>query len=227
MGTANQLSTWRLIFWPAVISLAVTLLRLTGELEHWSPRFFTGGVGGPGGIVGITWLAPIFGIYFALSLSRSGQGPASLLRALVFAGFGLLLMFSFGSVAGLVFHEPPTFQARLTFGFVFSVVAGLATLAGWPRLWKTVAVYGVAARIPVVVVMYFAFQGHWGTHYDAAPPDYPAGMGLVETWVWLGLVPQLTFWMGFTLVSGMLFGSVTEALRRLIARTKALPQPAA
>ncbi len=216
----------RLILVPALMTLGVTVLRLTGELEHWSPRFFTGGVGGPGGIVGITWLAPVFGIYFALRLGKAGESPKSLLRLCGFAALGALLMMNFALIARLVFHEEPGFRPRLIFGFVLMAVSGLVALPAWPKLWKILLAYGLAARIPVIVVMFLAFQGHWGTHYDATPPDYPSGMALVPTWVWLGLVPQLTVWIGFTLVSGMLFGSVAEGIRRLMSRKKALPQPA-
>ena len=36
----------RMIWVPALISLAVTLLRLTGELKHWSTRWFSPETGG-------------------------------------------------------------------------------------------------------------------------------------------------------------------------------------
>ena len=36
----------RLIFWPAVITFAVTLLRLVGELQGWSPALFSKQAGG-------------------------------------------------------------------------------------------------------------------------------------------------------------------------------------
>ena len=58
---SGSLSTKHLIFVPAILSLAVTLLRLVGELEHWSKTLFNPEVGGLGALVGITWLAPIFG----------------------------------------------------------------------------------------------------------------------------------------------------------------------
>ena len=65
---------------PAIITLAVTLLRLLGEVQNWSPRFFSRQAGGAGAIVGIVWLVPIFGIYFADARQR-GRRPASLGRA--------------------------------------------------------------------------------------------------------------------------------------------------
>ena len=50
-----------LILTPALITLAVTVLRLVGELQNWSPRFFSRQAGGAGAVVGIVWLVPIFG----------------------------------------------------------------------------------------------------------------------------------------------------------------------
>ena len=84
------LSIRRLILVPAVITLAVTLLRLVGELQHWSPRLFSREAGGAGALVGIVWLVPIFGIYFAIRLNQAGQGPASRGRAIGFAVAALL-----------------------------------------------------------------------------------------------------------------------------------------
>jgi hypothetical protein len=72
--------------------------------------------------------------------------------------------------------------------------------------------YGYAARIPVVILTFFAIRGNWGTHYDALPPGFP------ETSFWTrfiqtALVPQLVFWIAFTVVVGTLFGSIATALR--------------
>src|SRR5262249_54704942 len=82
----------QMIVVPALISLAITLLRLVGELQHWSPALFSAQPGGGGALVGISWLIPVFGIYFALKLAARGEGPASIGKAL-----GLAL----GAVAAL------------------------------------------------------------------------------------------------------------------------------
>jgi hypothetical protein len=42
--------------------------------------------------VGIAWLVPIFGIYFALKLARRGEGPGRPWRALGTAALGIVLM---------------------------------------------------------------------------------------------------------------------------------------
>jgi hypothetical protein len=73
--------------------------------------------------------------------------------------------------------------------------------------------------------MYFAMRGNWGTHYDAVPPNAPEAMNqLGPKYFWLALLPQLIAWVGFTVVSGALFGSVTVAIAR---RRKPAAQAAA
>ena len=55
----------KLILVPAVITLAVTLLRLVGELQGWSPALFNrGDKAWSPGLVGIVWLVPVFGAWF-------------------------------------------------------------------------------------------------------------------------------------------------------------------
>ncbi len=72
----------RLILVPAVITLAVTLLRLIGELQGWSPALFNRNAGGGGALVGIAWLVPVFGAWFGWKLGKVGAFPGSLGRAL-------------------------------------------------------------------------------------------------------------------------------------------------
>jgi hypothetical protein len=210
---SGSLSTKELIFVPAIISLAVTLLRLVGELEHWSKTLFNNGVGGLGAIIGITWLAPVFGMYFAIRLAGR-EGPRSVLQAIGFGLLGAVIMVGSVPAQTLVLPSPPTFQARLFYIWAMTALAGLVTWPGWPRLWKTLLAYGYAVRIPVVIIMFFAFRGDWGTHYDALPPDF-TGTSLMSKWLWLGFFPQLILWVGYTLASGMLFGSIACAAARL------------
>jgi hypothetical protein len=216
---SDSLSTKRLILVPAIISLAVTLLRLVGELEHWPNTYFHGGVGGVGAIIGITWLAPIFGMYFAIRLAAR-EGPRSALRAIGFGFLGGLILVGSLPAQRLVLPSPPSFQARLLYIWAMVALAGLVTLPGWPRLWKTLLAYAYAVRIPVVIIMFFAFRGAWGTHYDALPPDF-TGTSLISKWLWLGFFPQLILWVGFTLASGMLFGGIAGAVNRLLRLARA------
>ena len=93
LPSGNRVPIARLILIPSVITLVVTLLRLIGELRHWSPALFNPSPGGGGALVGITWLVPIFGIYFGLKLSDAGEGPAGVGKAsgLAVLGLGVLV----------------------------------------------------------------------------------------------------------------------------------------
>ena len=201
----------RLILVPALITLGVTLLRLTGELLDWSSAFFNKSAGGGGAIVGIVWLIPIFGIYFALRLAKAGDGPGKLLRA-----FGLtLLAFVVMPVAGVavtVAKMDPNSTLTLLLFVAAAAVAFVIAVRAWPELGRVLTVYGLAARIPVAIVMLMAILGSWGTHYDVPPsPDFPE-MAPLARWFWIGLVPQLTIWIAFTVIVGMLFGLIAVAI---------------
>jgi len=105
-------------------------------------------------------------------------------------------------------------QQNLTTLSVFVVASIVALVIGfraWPSLGRTLFGYGLAARVPVVIVMLVAMLGNWGTHYDVAPsPDFPA-MGTLAKWFWIGFLPQLMIWMAFTVVIGGLCGIVAAA----------------
>jgi hypothetical protein len=132
MATSEtQLSITRLIVIPAALSWLITIFRLVGELQHWSEFWFNPAPVGGGAPIGITWLVPILGVYFAM-------------------------------------------------------------------------------------------RGNWGTHYDAVPSGFPE-MSLLPRWIWLGFMPQLIFWVAFTIVAGSLFGSIAAAI---VYRRKSL-SPAA
>jgi hypothetical protein len=93
-----------------------------------------------------------------------------------------------------------------------TIVAILILKKPWPTLFKTLIAYGLAARIPVAILMLFAIYGNWGTHYDVAPsPEFPA-MNWFLKWVLIGALPQLIIWIWWTVVSGLLFGSIAVAL---------------
>jgi len=201
----------RLILVPAVITLAVTLLRLIGELQQWSSSLFNREAGGGGAIVGIVWLVPIFGIYFALRLAREGAGPGKLLRAVGLVLLALVLMPVIGTAAGAAGLDPTGIPMLVLFAVV-SVVSVIVALRAWPELGRVLIAYGLAARIPVAIVMLIAILGNWGTHYDVPPtPDFPE-MAALAKWFWIGLVPQLTIWIAFTVIVGMLFGLIAVAI---------------
>src|SRR5438093_1058753 len=106
--TSERVSISSLILWPSVITLAITVLRLVGELQHWSPRFFNPEPGGGGALVGISWLPLIFGIYFALKLAGAGEGPASAGRAILIPILGIILMVGGAVASSVVISKKPT-----------------------------------------------------------------------------------------------------------------------
>jgi len=202
----------RLIMVPGLITLAVTILRVVGELRRWPRPWFDPN----SGIVGITWLIPIFGIYFAIALARRGEGPAGLRRALSLALLGMGMMFT-GLFAVWNILKISLFGQLIILCLIGALAAAIQVLA-WSGLFRTLLAYGYAARVPVVVVMLAAMWGNWGTHYDYTPQSM-AHMAIWEKWLWLALFPQLVFWVGFTIVVGMLFGVIAAAIARGFERT--------
>jgi hypothetical protein len=213
----QRTSILQLILIPSVITLFVTLLRLTGELLDWSPTLFNPEAGGGGSIIGITWLAPIFGIYFAMKLSGAGEGPLSAGRAIGFS----LLAFALTIGGGFVAFAPQLeFPGKQIVGLMLIAASAIIPLFGWPSLFKALLAYAYMARIPVAIIMFFAIRGRWGTHYDVLPPGFPPDTGFWSTYLQIGFLPQMVFWIAFTVITGSLFGSVAAALfrRRLAIR---------
>ncbi len=203
-----------LILVPAIVTLAVTLLRLYGELNKWSTAYFNPTAGGGGSLVGISWLIPVFGIYFGWVLAKRGEGPD---RPWKTFGIALLIFVAATVVFVLtqVTHLPPV--AFLGISAITSWIAVVFALRAWPALGKTLLAYAFAARVPVAILMIFAIFGRWGTHYDAPPPD-PAAAAVIEAmsplgkWFWIGFVPQMSIWIYMTVVGGMVVGTVAAAV---------------
>lgn len=216
---AETFSIRRLILVPAIVTLGVTLLRLLGELQQWSPRFFSREAGGAGAIVGIVWLVPVFGIYFALRLNKAGLGPASRGRAIGYVVAALaaavFLVFSISSLSKNV-------VATIVLANLSSIVPLWIAYRGWPELGKAGVLYGLAARVPVAVLMLVAMSANWGTHYELGPPGFPE-MGLIPKWVLIGLMPQLSAWIAFTVIFGSLFGSLAVLFQKVPQAAQSKP----
>ncbi len=193
---------------PALITLAVTLLRLVGELLHWPALFFSAEAGGGFAIVGIVWLVPIFGIYFACKLIGSGNLPESTGKTVLFAFLAVIAIIATFIIFSLIFGADSSVVPLL--GGALGSVAGLVIVRqGWPKMFSILFCYGLAARVPVVVVMLLAMLGNWGTHYDAVDPNFSLeGMGVFTKWLLLGVIPQMTLWIGFTVIIGTLFAGL-------------------
>jgi hypothetical protein len=208
---SNETRPGQLILVPAIITLAVTLLRLVGELQGWSPALFSKAAGGGASLVGITWLAPIFGAVFGWKLARAGVAPGPVGRGLGMAVLALVLMpaggFAAIRVGGL---KQQGFGAFAVF-VVMSLVAAAVGVRAWPALGRVLLRYALAARLPVLAVMLVAMLANWGTHYDVAAPGLPEMSPLVK-WVVIGVIPQLSIWIWWTVATGAIFGLVAAAV---------------
>jgi hypothetical protein len=148
----------KLILIPALITLGITLLRLGAEFMELPSWLASRKAGGPGALIGISWLPPIFGIYFSLKLIGA---PGK--------------------------H--------------------------WWNLFKTLVLYGLAARIPVIIIMGLAIYGNWGTHYDAFAGSLSAAAPATKFFRG-GLMIQLVWWvLIWTVGSGLLTGLIAAFIR--------------
>ncbi len=213
-----------LILVPALVTLAVTLLRLIGELMHWPAILFSRAEGGGAAIIGITWLPFIFGPYFAVKLYDRDQKPSSFGKTIGYAIVGFLVL-GCGSV--LAFTSGASFNGRGVLGLFLIVVAAALQFVPWRALAKTLVAYAYAARVPVAIVMFFAMSGSWGTHYDAVPPQF-ATLAFWPKYLYLAIAPQLAMWIAYTMTVGALFGGIYAAIvRRKKAETAPAREPAA
>jgi len=215
----SDLNVKKLIMVPALIALAITIARLVGELVGGSSVLFNRDAGGGGALVGIVWLVPIFGVYFAVKLVRQGLGPASAGKVVVLAVAGLVIA---GVATALIFSFFGDPNVSVSFGgaigqqlgiAIASLVVVLILRKGWPAFFQTMLSYAFASRIPVLIVMLITMLGDWGTHYELGPAGYPE-MGFLTKFILIALFPQMTFWIMFTMVVGTLFGGIAAALVR-------------
>ena len=207
-STSDRTCIAKMILWPAVITLAITILRLVGELRHWGSPWFSASPGGGGAIIGISWLPILLGPYFALKLSRAGEGPAGYGKAFGTTFGGLVVLVLGGALLGMT-ESHPGFLTLVGFGIM--LVAAFIPPIGWRSLGRVLLAYALAARVPVVVVMYLAISGNWGTHYDALPPRFQ-DMAFWKKFLDVAILPQMTLWIGYTVVVGSLFGGIVTVL---------------
>ena len=231
MGRSNpDIGVRQIILVPALIALGVTLLRLVGELGDGSSALFSREPGGGGALVGIVWLVPIFGAYFSVKLVRGGHGPESPGRVVGFSLLGLLAAAAIMGLSVVVTGNPSVSVSlpgvvlqQLAFGAA-AVVAVLIVRKVWPTLSRTLLGYAFASRLPVVIVMFLAMAAEWGTHYELGPPGYPE-MGFLTKFILIAVMPQLTFWVMFTVVVGSFFGGIAAsvlAAKSRVEESKAL-----
>jgi hypothetical protein len=207
-GSTN---VWRYILVPSIITLAVTFLRLIGEFRQWNEAFFSRAAGGGGAVVGISWLAFIFAFHFAIRLQNDGKVFASKWKALGLALLALVIMI--GGMALILGRNEFKFTWLSAAGIAVLILALLVMRAAWPAYFSVQFWYALAARIPVILVMYFAIRGNWNTHYDALPPN-AAFSDFTTKFLTMAVFPQLGFWIPFSVIFCGLLGIVTAAIRR-------------
>lgn len=205
---------WRVVLWPAIVTLAVTVVRVAGELLRGSPALFSRAVGGGAALVGIVWLIPVFGCYFALRPAVMESRPRSLLGSL---GIDVLALALLAGFLGLGFSRPTASPSQFLAIGAGSWIAILVAWRGWPALVSTLLRYGILARVPITVVILLGILGDWRTHYDTPPPGLPE-MGAFTRWIAIGVIPQLTLWMAVTVVVGLFFGAVAAAIAGRVRR---------
>jgi len=198
---------------PSVITLAVTLLRLVGELQRWPSVLFGRQGGGGGSIIGITWLVFVFGAYFALKLSAAGKAPQSPGRAIGYSLVGLVLAMGGAFLAAPVEVNHLSFPGKELVGIALIVAGTILPFRSWPDLAQVLVAYGYSVRIPVLIIMYFSIKGNWDTHYSLGPPgvEFPS---FWSKFIQIAVIPQMIFWIAFTIVAGSLAGGITALATR-------------
>ena len=216
MANNRSVSIVSLITVPALITLAITILRLEGELRHWGQPWFNSAAGGGAAWVGISWLPIIFGPYFAYKLAAAGEGPARMGKAAGYMALGLVVFVLAGFWAFSMLSHPPV-SKMVVVGFAIMLIAAFIPGMGWRSLGNTLIAYAFAARIPVLIVMFLAMRGNggagWGTHYDAVAPMFSSAP-FATKFLYEAILPQMTLWIGYTVVLGSLLGIILVAALR-------------
>lgn len=206
-------STFRLLLWPSIVTLVVSITRLVAEVQGW----LTNVSGGRLVPLGITWCVFVFGGWFGWQLSRTGS-PPRVARAWLWALLALLA----GMGTAMWGFRPllAADQSEATFALVrqavlaaaaVTIVGALAMFYVWPRLAWTLLLYGLGARATVVAITWLAKSQGWNTHYTKfGPPGIERDMH--DTLVSAGIA-QFGFWVPFTIVGGSLAGALLAKRR--------------
>jgi hypothetical protein len=112
----------------------------------------------------------------------------------------------------LVWRLPIPFPPILILVWLTMAAGAALAWAAWPALGRTLLVYGVVSRLAVVLVMFLAMRGNWGTHYDYVGVPFALELDFWPRFLWLAFFPQLVFWVAFTVLLGSLAGSLAIVL---------------
>ena len=139
--TDENLSMSKLVLIPALITLAVTVLRLVGELNNWNPALFNRTAGGGGALIGISWLALVFAVYFAVRLQNEGLGPEHAGAAIGYTLLALAVMiagmFAFG------FGVQKQMRSMIWVALVIMAASLWVIRRAWPAYWKLMMTYAL------------------------------------------------------------------------------------
>lgn len=205
--SATAPTTFRLVLWPTMLTLAVSIARLVAERQG----VVTTRSGGAGAWLGITWLTFVFGAWFGFRLARAGALPR---RVPIWPWSTIALLLLIG--AGMWQFRPllEADQSDTTFAQLRQAVlilVGIATILAiamfvlWPRLAWTLLCYAVPARATVVALTALAKAQGWDTHYTKfGPPGIERD--LPETIAGAALA-QGGFWVPFTVIGGTFAGA--------------------
>ncbi len=168
-------------------------------------------------MLGISWLVFIFGAWFAWRLSKQGSRPA-LRRAALWAlipmiALVLAVMLGFGNIDQTDQSDAAYESLRSTVGIIviLALIAAAFCFVIWPRLAFTMLLYALPARLTVLAITYLAKQQDWDTHYTKfGPGGIEREMG--ET-MYAASVAQMGFWVCFTVVGGVLVGTIVGSAR--------------
>ncbi|MFT7536064.1 MAG: hypothetical protein ACI85K_002018 [Hyphomicrobiaceae bacterium] len=191
----------------AILTLAVTIVRVIGECNQWDSFWFSPEPGSPLNPFGIVWLVPVFGFLFGRRLSQSGGAPRFV------TGF-FVPMFGFFAIMGAAFAIGAQFEGQemlraLTYFLYGAPVLSLLALFAWPRAFVALLAYGIVARVPVMLVQYLDVQNGWQTHYGRLHPKL--GVLAADDRIWLLTLAQAGLWIPFTITLGCAFAAIGAA----------------
>lgn len=206
--SAKAPGTLSLVFVPALLTLAISVVRLCGEIFDWNRTLFgQPEAGGGAALLGISWLIFVFGLWFGLRLQRAGVGPAARGKALVLSlvAVGIVLggMPALQAAGVMWFPDAEHPGEPRGLGWMLGLMATgcVVSAVAWGRAAMTLLVYGVLARLPVVLITWIALgQPGWNTHYTKIPPFF-TNIAEADRAGFL-IMPQVTFWPGLTVLLG-------------------------
>jgi hypothetical protein len=198
-----------------LLTYAMTVARLVLELSGTGPAA-SRGAGGGGFWLGISWLPPLVGALFAMRLCAAGSGPRRPLRVVAFSIAALAIAIG---LAVFNFQRAKAGEQTLMVTFLIGGALWLAIAAvlarSWPALAKPLFVYGLLARLGVVVVTVICVAEGWDTHYTRfGASELPYVPASDQETILLATVPQLGLWIGITVIAGMLGGGIVAVVKR-------------